>query len=176
MHSAARVNRALTQKGALPNGRSARSSPPESESRSSSLPVSLVESIVPVVLSEILDLFVPGTKTGRIVRNGEEKARINTHNAHEIRRPTNTLYCSTTHAGFTLTGSLTPSKKRCASFIAPATRGIYRSRMGRAQVYRYLLYSRVDRLWNRHKAITVNSADRADTAVHIARSEDANDY
>lgn len=50
--------------GTLPNERSVRSSPPESESRSSSLPVSLVESIVPVVLSEILDLFVPGTKQG----------------------------------------------------------------------------------------------------------------
>lgn len=43
----------------IANERSVRSSPPESESRSSSLPVSLVESIVPVVLSEILDLFVP---------------------------------------------------------------------------------------------------------------------
>lgn len=41
----------------LPNERSARNSPPESESRSSSLPGSLVDKIV--VFSEILDRFKP---------------------------------------------------------------------------------------------------------------------
>lgn len=104
--------------GTLPNERSVRSSPPESESRSSSLPVSLVESIVPVVLSEILDLFVPGTKQGvsfayemkkkkkekkQKEKKRKEKACINTHNTYEILQPANTLYCSTTHAELTLT-------------------------------------------------------------------------
>lgn len=41
----------------LPNERSARNSPPESESRSSSLPVSLVDKMV--VFSEILGRFKP---------------------------------------------------------------------------------------------------------------------
>lgn len=41
----------------LPNERSVRNSPPESESRSSSLPVSLVDKIV--VFSEILGRFKP---------------------------------------------------------------------------------------------------------------------
>lgn len=42
-----------------PNERSVRNSPPESESRSSSLPASLDDRIVAVVLSEILDRFDP---------------------------------------------------------------------------------------------------------------------
>lgn len=62
----------------IPNEWSTRSSPPESESRSSSLPISLVDRIVAVVLSETLDRFDPAKIQVSLFKSCKKNRKIAT--------------------------------------------------------------------------------------------------